>query len=60
MGRPEKPLDPGQGPVQRFAYELRKLREESGGPTYRAMARRAGYSAPTLAAAAGGGRLPSE
>ncbi|MGV9453486.1 nSTAND1 domain-containing NTPase [Streptomyces sp. NPDC003635] len=59
MGRREKPLDPGEGPVQRFALELRKLRDETGGLTYRAMARRAGYSAPTLAAAAGGVRLPS-
>ncbi|CCK26262.1 putative WD-40 repeat protein [Streptomyces davaonensis JCM 4913] len=59
MGRREKPLDPGEGPVQRFAYELRKLRDETGGLTYRAMAQRAGYSAPTLAAAAGGERLPS-
>ncbi|MFE6336656.1 helix-turn-helix domain-containing protein [Streptomyces sp. NPDC057798] len=59
MGRREKPLDPGEGPVQRFAYELRKLRDETGGLTYRAMAERAGYSAPTLAAAASGERLPS-
>ncbi|MGW0822589.1 nSTAND1 domain-containing NTPase [Streptomyces sp. NPDC002845] len=59
MGRREKPLDPGDGAVQRFAYELRKLRDEAGGPTYRAMALRAGYSAPTLSAAAGGERLPT-
>ena len=59
MGRREKPLDPGAGAVQRFAHELRKLRDEAGTPTYRDMARRAGYSAPTLAAAAAGERLPS-
>ncbi|MDH6213241.1 hypothetical protein [Streptomyces pseudovenezuelae] len=59
MGRREKPLDPGDGVVQRFAYELRKLRDEANSPTYRAMALRAGYSAPTLSAAAGGERLPS-
>lgn len=59
MGRREKPLDPGGGAVQRFAYALRKLRDEAGTPTYREMARRAGYSAPTLAAAAAGERLPS-
>ncbi|MFJ6081000.1 hypothetical protein ACIQI8_06315 [Streptomyces sp. NPDC092369] len=59
MGRKEKPLDPGDGVVQRFAYELRKLRDEANSPTYREMARRAGYSAPTLSAAAGGERLPS-
>ncbi|MFF7135817.1 hypothetical protein ACFZBZ_26230 [Streptomyces sp. NPDC008196] len=59
MGRREKPLDPGAGVVQRFAYELRKLRDEAGAPTYRAMAARAGYSAPTLSAAAAGERLPT-
>ena len=59
MGRREKPLDPGAGAVQRFAYEVRKLRDEAGTPTYRAMAARAGYSAPTLSAAAAGERLPS-
>jgi WD40 repeat protein len=59
MGRREKPLDPGAGAVQRFAYELRKLRDEAGTPTYRAMVHRAGYSAPTLSAAASGERLPT-
>ncbi|WP_317633456.1 nSTAND1 domain-containing NTPase [Streptomyces sp. HUAS TT20] len=59
MGRSEKPLDPGAGPVQRFAHELRELRRASGSPTYRDMARRAGYSAPTLSNAATGDRLPS-
>ncbi|MFJ5260373.1 hypothetical protein ACIQAC_07835 [Streptomyces sp. NPDC088387] len=59
MGRKEKPLDPAAGPVQRFAYELRKLRDEAGAPTYREMARGAGYSGPTLSAAAAGERLPT-
>ncbi|MGW0425190.1 nSTAND1 domain-containing NTPase [Streptomyces sp. NPDC003015] len=59
MGRREKPLDPGAGAVQRFAYELRKLRDEAGTPTYRVMAAGAGYSAPTLSAAAAGERLPT-
>ncbi|MFJ8790359.1 hypothetical protein [Streptomyces sp. NPDC102462] len=59
MGRREKPLDPAAGAVQRFAHELRKLRDEAGTPTYRAMARRAGYSGPTLSAAASGERLPT-
>ncbi|GAA2636655.1 hypothetical protein GCM10010307_33700 [Streptomyces vastus] len=44
MGRRETPVDPAAGPVQRFAYELRKLRQEAGGLTYREMARRAHYS----------------
>ncbi len=59
MGRREKPLDPGAGTVQRFAYGMRRLRVEAGSPTYRAMAARAGYSAPTLSAAAAGERLPT-
>ncbi|MFI2214912.1 hypothetical protein [Streptomyces sp. NPDC020141] len=59
MGRPEKELDPAAGPVQGLAAGLRKLRAEAGGPTYRAMALRAGFSAPTLSAAAAGERLPS-
>lgn len=52
MGRPERPLDPGTGPVQRLAYELRDLRKAAGGPSYRAMAQGAGFSATTLSQAA--------
>ncbi|WP_443053485.1 helix-turn-helix domain-containing protein [Streptomyces sp. NBC_00285] len=59
MGRPERPLDPGTGPVQRLAYELRDLRKAAGGPSYRAMAQGAGFSATTLSQAAAGERLPS-
>src|SRR3954454_15425230 len=59
MGRPEKPLDPGEGPVQRFACELRALRADAGSPTYRSMACRAHYSPTALAHAAAGDRLPS-
>ncbi|MGO4749900.1 helix-turn-helix domain-containing protein, partial [Streptomyces sp. 2MCAF27] len=58
-GRREVPVDPGAGPVQRFAFELRKLRSEAGGLTYRAMAQRTGYSITTLSQAAGGERLPT-
>ncbi|GLF94951.1 nSTAND1 domain-containing NTPase [Streptomyces yaizuensis] len=58
-GRRERPLDREAGPVEAFAYELRGLRAAAGGPTYREMARRAGYSVTTLAAAAGGDQLPS-
>ncbi|WP_159072473.1 hypothetical protein [Streptomyces formicae] len=42
VGRKEKPVDPAAGPVQRFAFELRKLRQEAGGLSYRAMSQRAG------------------
>ena len=59
MGRREGPLDPSAGPVQRFAFDLRKLRQEAGGPTYRAMAQHTGYSVATLSRAAAGGQLPS-
>ncbi|MFJ5307348.1 helix-turn-helix domain-containing protein [Streptomyces sp. NPDC088350] len=59
MGRQEAPLDPGRGPVQRFAFELRKLRREAGGITYRTMARGTGYSVSTLSRAAAGEQLPS-
>ncbi|MFD3581195.1 hypothetical protein [Streptomyces sp. NPDC058683] len=59
MGRREKPLDPAAGAVERFAFELRKLRDEAGTPTYRAMGLRAGYSGPTLSAVAAGERLPT-
>ncbi|GGR86791.1 hypothetical protein GCM10010252_26840 [Streptomyces aureoverticillatus] len=59
MGRREKPIDPGAGPVQGFAFALRKLREEAGGPPYREMAKTAGYSIAALARAAAGETLPS-
>ncbi|MFG2777642.1 hypothetical protein ACGFY7_07220 [Streptomyces prunicolor] len=59
MGRPERPVDPEAGAVQRLAHELRELRAACGGPSYRTMARHAHYSAATLAQAAGGERLPS-
>ncbi|MFI8069476.1 hypothetical protein ACIF85_11930 [Streptomyces sp. NPDC086033] len=59
MGRPERPLDPESGPVQRLACELRELRRAAGGPSYRTMAEAAGFSATTLSQAAAGERLPS-
>lgn len=59
MGRREKPLDPTDGPVARFAAELRKVRQEAGAPSYRVMAQRAGYSVTTLSQAAAGDKLPS-
>ncbi|WP_128429447.1 helix-turn-helix domain-containing protein [Streptomyces cyaneus] len=59
MGRPEADLDPGLGPVQRFAFELRNLRQEAGGITYRQMARQVEVSVSTLSRAANGEQLPS-
>lgn len=58
-GRREVPLDPAAGPVQRFAFELRKLRAEADGITYRSLAQRAGYSVTTLSQAAAGEQLPT-
>jgi len=59
MGRPERPLDPRAGPIQAFASELRKLRQEAGSPKYLQMQRRTGRSRTALAEAAGGDHLPT-
>jgi transcriptional regulator with XRE-family HTH domain len=59
MGRRERPVDPEAGPVQRFAYELRQLRQQAGGLSYRQLAKRAHYSATALSEAAAGEQLPS-
>ncbi|WP_443064493.1 helix-turn-helix domain-containing protein [Streptomyces sp. NBC_00582] len=59
MGRPERPLDPTAGPVQRLAHEMRKLRRAAGSPSYRVMAKAVGFSASTLSQAAAGARMPS-
>ncbi|MDX8034225.1 hypothetical protein SK803_28755 [Lentzea sp. BCCO 10_0856] len=59
MGRPERPLDPLEGPVQRFAWELRRLREKAGSPSYRELSRKAHFSSTALSEAAGGSQLPT-
>ncbi|RPE38927.1 WD40 repeat protein [Streptomyces sp. Ag109_O5-1] len=59
MGRSEGPLDPSAGPVQRLAFELRKLRQDAGGLTYSVMAQCTDYSVATLSRAAAGGQLPT-
>ncbi|MFI7128630.1 hypothetical protein ACIBQ1_23215 [Nonomuraea sp. NPDC050153] len=56
-GRRERPVPPG--PLRDFAQGLRDLRGAAGNPSYRAMERKAGYSASALSAAAAGDRLPS-
>ncbi len=58
MGRPERPIA-GDGPVGRFAEDLRELRRQAGNPSYRKMARVAHYSLATLSQAASGTKLPS-
>ncbi|KAA6223927.1 hypothetical protein CP973_20170 [Streptomyces albofaciens JCM 4342] len=59
MPRAERPLDPGDSPLLRFAADLRRLRAQAGGPTYRVLAERAHYSAAALSGAASGRQLPS-
>ncbi|MEU1730419.1 helix-turn-helix domain-containing protein [Streptosporangium sp. NPDC020145] len=59
MARPEKPLDPEAGPLQAFAFDLRRLREKAGSPSYRKLAEHAHYSAAALARAAAGNALPT-
>ncbi|MFM9442347.1 helix-turn-helix domain-containing protein [Streptomyces acidiscabies] len=59
MGRPERPVDPDSGPLQRFAHELRSLRRNGGSPPYRTMAQRTGLSVTALSRAASGERLAS-
>ena len=59
MGRPERPLDPAAGPIQAFASELRRLRQQAGSPKYLQMQRRTGRSRTALAEAAGGDHLPT-
>ncbi|MFH8350333.1 hypothetical protein [Streptomyces sp. NPDC018045] len=59
MPRAERPLDSGDSPLLRFAADLRRLRAQAGGPTYRVLAERAHYSAAALSGAAAGRQLPS-
>jgi hypothetical protein len=59
VARQERPVDPATGPLQSFAYELRKVRTEAGNPTYRALSKTAGYSPTTLSEAAAGMRKPT-
>ncbi len=56
--RRERPLDRAAGPVQAFADDLRRLREDAGSPKYLQMARQTGKSRTALAEAAGGDHLP--
>jgi hypothetical protein len=58
-GRPERPVDPAQGPLQSFAHELRELRRRAGNPSYRTLADRTHYSRTAISDAARGERLPT-
>lgn len=59
MGRRESPLADGDGPVARFAADLRALRIAHGEKTYRQLAASCFFSAATLARAASGRAMPS-
>ena len=58
-GRPERPLDQTDGPLSRFAHELRQLRAAAGYPSYRDLAAKALFSASVLSTAASGFSLPT-
>jgi WD40 repeat protein len=59
VGRPERAIDPGEGPAAEFASQLRELRATAGRPSYRELARRSGVSVTVLSQAAGGRCLPT-
>lgn len=59
MPRRERPLAPGDGPVLRFAADLRSLRQKAGNPPYRELAVRTHFSVSSLSEAAAGRKLPS-
>lgn len=58
-GRPERPIDPDAGPVERFAESLRQLRREHGNPAYRDLATHALFAPSVLSTAASGFTFPS-
>ncbi|MEN3308149.1 MAG: hypothetical protein V7603_4351 [Micromonosporaceae bacterium] len=59
MPRKERPLEAEDGPLVRFAADLRLLRAKAGRPPYRSLAQRAHYSLAALSEAAAGRKLPS-
>ena len=58
-GRPERVIDPADGPLSNFAHALRQARAAAGYPTYRALARRALFAPSVLSTAASGMTLPT-
>lgn len=58
MPRSEKPIGTS-GPIAVVAAGLRELRHWAGTPSYRELAKQAGYSAAVLSQAAAGQRLPT-
>lgn len=60
MGRRMRSLDPGDGPAELFACELRALRSCTGNLPFWKMAQRCSVSKSALAAATAGYQIPSE
>jgi hypothetical protein len=58
-GRPEREIDPADGPLSSFAHALRQARAAAGYPTYRTLARRALFAPSVLSTAASGMTLPT-
>ena len=58
-GRPERAIDPTDGPLSSFAYALRQVRAAAGYPTYRVLARKALFAPSVLSSAASGMALPT-
>jgi hypothetical protein len=59
VGRPERTIDPAEGPLSRFAHELRQLRAAAGYPSYRVLAATALFSPSVLSTAANGMSFPT-
>ncbi|WP_207954093.1 hypothetical protein [Saccharopolyspora elongata] len=63
-GRREAAIDPDEGPLQKFAHELRILRRQAGGPSFQELARQTRqlgepFSTSTLRNAVSGSVLPT-
>jgi hypothetical protein len=59
VGRPERMIDPAEGPLSRFAHDLRQLRAAAGYPSYRMLAAKALFSPSVLSSAANGMSFPT-
>ncbi|GGJ01166.1 hypothetical protein GCM10011581_42960 [Saccharopolyspora subtropica] len=63
-GRREAAIDPEEGPLAKFAYELRILRQQAGGPSFQELARQSRqlgepFSTSTMRNAVSGSVLPT-
>lgn len=58
-GRPERAIDPADGPLSSFAQALRQVRAAAGYPSYRVLAKKALFAPSVLSSAASGMSLPT-